>query len=69
MTLGRSRKGLVTAGAVALLVAPGAPAHAYHCYSEIVGDCSRVQHMLEDYEPKLCLLLEKATLGTYDCQQ
>ena len=63
----RMRKALVAIGAAALLVAPGVPAHAYHCYSEIVGDCSRVQHMLEDYEPKFCLFMEKVTQGLYDC--
>lgn len=65
--MGRIKRGAIAMGAASLLVAPAAPAHAYHCYSDIVGDCSVVQHMLEDFKPRFCLLLEKATLGTYDC--
>lgn len=46
-------------------------ARAYHCYSDVIGDCSAVQHMLEDfkqnYKQHLCTVLETATLGIHDC--
>ena len=67
MRLGRMRSAAVILGAAALLVAPAVPAHAYHCYSDVIGDCSVVQHMLEDLKPNLCLFMEKATAGVYDC--
>ncbi len=57
--------------AAAALVPLGGTAHAYHCYSDVVGDCSAVQHWLEDfkqnYKQHVCNLMETATLGVYDC--
>ncbi len=53
--------------AAAALVPFGGTAHAYHCYSDVVGDCSAVQHMLEDFKQNFCLFMEKATQGVYDC--
>ena len=61
------RRALITAGAAAALLLPAAPAHAYHCYSDVVGDCSAVQHMLEDFKQNFCLFMEEATQGLYDC--
>lgn len=70
------RKKLATRAAlaaVALTLSAAGPlagtAHAYHCYSDVIGDCSVVQHMLEDlnYKQLICTVLEKATLGIHDC--
>ncbi|MDQ3956750.1 MAG: hypothetical protein M3273_00345 [Actinomycetota bacterium] len=46
-------------------------AQAYHCYSDVIGDCSVVQHALEDFKENwkrnLCTFIEKATLGNVTC--
>lgn len=56
----------VALGAAAA-VPMAAPAQAYHCYSDAIGDCSVVQHMLEDFKANMCLFMENATKGLYDC--
>lgn len=64
----RARTAIVAVAMAATAVAPLAPpAHAYHCYSDVIGDCSVVQHMLEDFKQNWCLFLEKATFGVHDC--
>lgn len=62
---------VVTALGASLLTASplAGAARAYHCYSDVIGDCSVVQHMLEDlnYKQVICTVLETATLGIHDC--
>ena len=46
-------------------------AQAYHCYSPEFGDCSAVQHALENlgeqFGGKTCVLIHKVTGGQGDC--
>jgi hypothetical protein len=60
---------VVAAAAAVTLALPAAPAQAYHCYSDVIGDCSVVQHMLENFKSDVCLFMEKATKGLYDCKE
>ncbi|MDQ3913932.1 MAG: hypothetical protein M3323_01185 [Actinomycetota bacterium] len=57
--------------AVATMGPLAGTAQAYHCYSDVVGDCSAVQHALEDFKKnwkeRLCYFVENATLGTVTC--
>ncbi len=46
-------------------------AQAYHCYSPEFGDCSAVQHALENlgeqFPTKICALINKVNGGGSDC--
>lgn len=59
---------IVSVVAVLALAFPlGSSAGAYHCYSPEVGDCSAVQHALENVGEQLggknCYLIHKVTGG------
>ena len=63
---------VVSVVAVLALAFPlGSSANAYHCYSPEFGDCSAVQHALENlgeqFGGKTCVLIHKVTGGQGDC--
>ena len=66
------RTTIVSIVAVLALALPlGSSASAYHCYSPEFGDCSAVQHALENLGEQLggktCVLIHKVTGGSGDC--